>query len=255
MAKILLVSTIFFLNIVVAFTQNTRKEIRINKNDIQLVDSLKIIEPQGGIENVELKFCKIKIKIEGFPLFNFKPYILNNFDLNSTLAIPFNSNSEDMGSKPSLHNYSRSISNNIINGLSLYSGSCKNEYLNYGEFFRIDGAIQWLPNSRFSFKVGGFFCRQFNFFTSSRSDVIGLNTQTSYALTNKIQFNIYGQYVAPSEQNIFKGNSFFPNSNIGSSFLFKLKNNTNLDMGVKYRYYENKMNWNVESVSKISIGF
>ena len=157
--------------------------------------------------------------------------------------------------QPLLHDYNNSTIIGLFSKFSVSSTSIKKTYIGMGEYLLMGANLKWEPYSRLSVVAGGLFSRQYNYFTGSRSDVYGINTETRYNLTSKLQFNIYGQYVGSMGSGLFFGNVLFPNSNIGSSLLFKVKNQTQIDLGVKYQYYENKKSWDMVSASKISVGF
>lgn len=259
MSKLLLTSIAVFLNTLVAFSQSLQENVEKAKYDHKSIDSTSNYLLYKRIESTHLIFPKLKIPIEGLTRSNFNMNTANTFPFGKGVTFHNNYNylqqSETTRNQYLLHDFSGMRSDKIFNVLFLNTSSQKSIVLGCGEYFQVNETIRWTPNSRFGFDVGGFYSRQYSFFSGSRSDIVGINTQTCYSLSNRIQFKVWGQYVTPFKQNSFKGNPFFQNSNTGSSFLFNLNNQMKLDMGVKYRYYENKMNWNIESVSKISIGF
>lgn len=172
-----------------------------------------------------------------------------DFDYNYLLKL------EITRSQPLMYDFNKSKTDWIFNNFFISRGSSKTTYLGLGEYFQFGVGLKWKPSNKFSVDAGSFFSRQYNHFSGLRSDIYGLNTRTHYDLTDKLQFNIYGQYVGFSRSNFFYGNTLFPNSNIGSSLSYKVKNQTQIEVGVKYQYNENRKIWDVESASKISIGF
>jgi len=259
MIRTLISLVITFLYILPLLSQNNQKEGSHNKLDSLITENNLVHSFIPRFVNNDLVFPRLKIPISHLKVTNacsfeaitiYEDKVLTTYNYNNFLLQP-----EIKRNQPLLSDFNKTQTNRLFNNFYINSGSRQTIYVAYGEYFQINGALQWLPNSRFSIDVGGFLSRQYNFVSALRSDILGTNIRTSYALTDKIQFNILGQYISPSKKNFFYGNSFFPNSSIGSSLLFKYKNNTQVDMGVKYRYYENTMNWNLESVGKISIGF
>lgn len=259
MKGILISIIITFLCISPLFSQNNQTEGNLNKLDSLATENTIVHSyiPRFAADN--LVSPSLKIPTIHFKVLNAYPFeaiaatqgkvITNNNSYNFAFQPEKNRN------QPLLNDFNKAQTNRIFDRFYINSSSSQTTHVAYGEYFQIRGALQWLPNSRFSVDLGGSFSRQYNFVSALRSDILGANARTTYSLTDKIQFNIFGQYIYPSKGNFFNGNSFFPNSSFGSSLLFKYKNSTQVDMGVKYRYYENKMNWNLESVGKISVGF
>ncbi|MGE0079545.1 MAG: hypothetical protein AB7S48_16915 [Bacteroidales bacterium] len=249
MIRSLTLLAIIFLFATFAFSQN-ESNIELTKSTT-LTDSTVLHQNTNCIDVV---FPKL--------VFSHEFIMPNTLHFNSTIntnpeSIPsFRSKSIALtNNEYSFNDFSRSTFNRTNGNIQFSTGSTKNTVLGYGEYILISKKLQWNPDKNFELEVGGFLGKQFNFFDKSQSNIVGLNAQSIFSLNNSIQFKVWGEYVSPFKQNQFKGNPFFPNTNVGSSFLFNLKNKTQLDVGVKYRYYENKMNWNLESVSRISIGF
>ncbi|HUX53732.1 MAG TPA: hypothetical protein VMV56_04920 [Williamwhitmania sp.] len=250
---------IMFLCVLPAFSQNDGTEGKLKNIDSLSIDNNLNYGIAHGVTDDGLFFLRLKAPISNFKTIN--SYSFDTKEIYQDKALPIYSNynfllqSEFRKGQPLANDFIKTQANKIFNKLYLYSGSRQVTHIAYGEYYQINGGLRWLPNNKLSVDVGSFLSRQYDYVTAARSDILGINTKTSYNLTNKIQFNIFGQYTAPSQKNFFYGNSLFPNSTVGSSLLFNLKNRTQIDMGVKYRYYENKMSWNIESVGKISVGF
>lgn len=249
MIRSLTLLAIISLFATLTFAQN-EKNNELAKNAI-LRDSANLFQRTKGIEVV-------------FPkLIFFNEFLtLNALHINATINIYSQNipsfqikNKALTNNKYSLNDFYRSTLNKTNRNIQFSTGSTKNTVLGYGEYILISENLFWNPNKKIEFEIGGFLGKQFDFFDKTQSNIVGLNTQSIFSISNDIQFKVWGEYVNSFKSNQFKGNPFFPNTNVGSSFLFNLKNKTQLDVGVKYRYYENKMNWNLESVSKISIGF
>lgn len=245
--------TIMLLCFLPAFSQNNRTDGEPKGIDSLSIDNSLNYGIIHGVTNDGLLFMRLKVPASNLKTPGSYPFKVK--------ALPIYGNynflleSEFRRGQPLTNDFIKTQANQIFSKLYLYSGSRQVTHIAYGEYYQINGALRWVPNSRLSVGVGSFFSRQYDYLTAARSDVLGINTKTSYNLTNKIQFNIFGQYTTPSQNSFFNGNPLFPNSSVGSSLLFNLKNKTQIDMGVKYRYYENKMSWNMESVGKISVGF
>jgi len=182
-------------------------------------------------------------------LINFNRIMHQDFDYN------YLSQPEIMRNQPLIHDFNKSNTDRLFDNFTISGSSIKSTYVGLGEYSKLGIGLKWNPYSKLSVDVGSFFIRQYNFRFELRSDLYGINTKTNYDLTDKLQFNIYGQYIESPRSNFFKGNILFPNSNIGSSLLYKVKKQTQIELGVKYQYYEFKNIWDIGSVSKISFGF
>lgn len=249
MKGILISIIITFLCISPLFSQNNQTEGNLNKFDSLATENTIVHSyiPRFAADN--LVSPSLKIPTIHYKMLNAYPFetiaATQGKVINTCNSYNFAFQPGMNRNQPLLNNFSKAQTNRIFNRFYINSSSSQTTHVAYGEYFQINGALQWSPNNRFSVDLGGSFSRQYNFVTALRSDILGANARTSFALTDKIQFNIFGQYIYPSKGNFFKGNSLFPNSSVGSSLLFKYKNSTQVDMGVKYRYYENKMNWNL----------
>jgi len=254
---IILISVFVF--ILPIFSQNDQIEIEIKPTDSLSIENN---SNYGLIQNISSRdFLLPALKIN----FNhFSPYNSFSFDVKTippNKAITFNNkytyeiHPEISGYQPFIRDFYKSKTDKLFNRFSVSRGSRQVTYPGLGEYFQISGALRWMPNKNLSLDIGGFFAREYNYLSTFRSDISGVNGQMIYYLTDNLQFNIFGQYVAPSQKNIFNGNALFPNSTIGGSLLYKGKGNMQIEVGSKYQYYQNQRSWNAESGGKILFGF
>jgi hypothetical protein len=195
------------------------------------------------------------------PISELKTLTLFTFDVNNTFSPSMSSNNnystrfQFIENQPIICNFYKLQINRIFDKFYIYSSSRQVTHIGYSEYFQISGSVRWMPYNGLSFDAGGFLCRQINTLSTIHSDIKGINTQIRFFVTDKIQFNIFGQYIVPTEQNIFYGYALSPNSNIGSSLSYKCRKNMQIDVGVKYQNYESNKSWDKESGGKIKVGF
>jgi hypothetical protein len=262
MTKSLILLIVFLGLISPAFSQNDQledKQIKFNSPTIinksnNSFNDLILRKPNLTYFSPELYVTANNLELQNSHSFDTNSFFKHR-EISSYTEYNYLLQPEIVRNQPLMHDFNKSQVNGIFGRLSLYSNGRRSTFIGIGEYFQISSAFRWTPSNRFSMDIGGFFCRQFDYFSASRSDIRGVNNQLSYYLTDKLQLNIWGQYVFPSEQNIFYGNTLFPNSNIGGSLSYKGKKPIKLEVGTKYQYYESKKNWNAESGGKISVGF
>lgn len=108
-----------------------------------------------------------------------------------------------------------------------------------------------------SIDVGAMFSRQsYLAYPLFRQDIMGVNAKMQYAITNKIQLNIWGQYIIQGEESPFAAyNSLFPHTGVGASVSVDLKKNTKMSVGAEYQKDNMSQKWELELSGRLSIGF
>lgn len=262
MTKSLILLIVFLDLISPAFSQNDHLEDKQTKFHLSTIidkSNNRFNELILRTPNLTYFSTELPVTANNLGLQNSYPFDANSFfkhrEISSDKAYNYLLQPENVRNQPLMRDFNKSQVNGIFGRLSLYSNGRRSTYIGIGEYFQISSAFRWTPSNGFSLDIGGFFCRQHDYFSASRSDIWGVNNQLGYYLTNKLQLNIWGQYVFPSERNMFYGNPLFPNSNIGGSLSYKSNKPIKLEVGSKYQYYESNKKWNAESGGKISVGF
>jgi hypothetical protein len=232
--------------------QNENHTTPLNRYSFKDTSSFRFINSAYLLQNLSIPINNLMTRNLNYSYkgsINFKKKINSENEYNYLLQPEITRN------HPLIYDFNKSKSDLLFGRFYICSNSLKRTYIGLGEYLQLGGALEWKPYNKISIDAGSFFFRQYNYFSGLRSDIYGIHTKTKYDLTSKLQFSIYGQYIGTSSSNFFYGNTLFPNSSIGSSLLFKVKKQTQIDVGVKYQYYENKKIWDLESASKVSIGF
>lgn len=144
----------------------------------------------------------------------------------------------------------------LNNRLFIFSKGQKVTHVGLGEYTQLSSSLGWRPSNKLTVATGGFVCRQFAFATLTRQDIIGASIKTRYNITNKVEFNSWGQYMNSGGGDSFAGfNTLFPHTGIGSSISVKIKNLSKIEGGAEYQYNESTKVWNLESQGKLSLHF
>ena len=189
------------------------------------------------------------IQLQDLKTFEVKPFLQMNDQFNN-LHYSFEFQPENIRNQWWAEDFNKSQLKKLSNSFFINSGSSRKTYIDYGAYFQLNSAIRWKPNNRSYIEFGGLFSRQFNN-TGSHTDIAGINTQISFDLSPKVQLNIWGQYIVPLNDNSFFENPLFPHTNVGSSVSFQLKNQSQLDLGFRYQYYEYNKKWKPELYGKL----
>jgi len=259
MIKPLLFFAFTFACIQWIYSQNDQEEIKLKTTDSLSIDLNSNYELFQNISSRDFLLPALKNNFDRFSTYDLFSFDIKTRPQNKTLTFSNNYtyeiHPEIAGYQPFVRDFSNSGTTKILNKFNIRSGSYQVAYPGLGEYYRISGALHLNPLKNLSLDFGGFIAREYNYFSLSRSDISGLNGQMIFYLTDNLQINIWGQYIVPSEKNIFIGNSLFPNSSIGGSLLYKGKGNMQIEVGSKYQYYQNQRSWKDESGGKLMFGF
>ncbi|SHJ40786.1 hypothetical protein SAMN05444280_11883 [Tangfeifania diversioriginum] len=145
---------------------------------------------------------------------------------------------------------------NALNGdssfmfLPLYPGL--GDYQNFG------GTLgSFNLSDKLALDYGAFISAQYGYLFSSKQIVLGSNFLLSYAITNKLQFQTWGQYVTPgnSSDPTFDMRTFFPTTNFGAGLQYDSNEKTKIKVGIEYQYDQSDKTWKPESGGKVLLKF
>jgi hypothetical protein len=241
---VLLFAIVFTLHL---YSQNDRNDslsIKAKSNEYSIKNTTNkyLLPPKFNILNGSIQLQDLKT-------FEVKPTLQMNDQL-SNLRYSFEFQPENIRNQWWAEDFNKSQLKRLSDNFYINTGSQRKTYIDYGAYLQLNSAMRWKPNNRFYFELGGLFIRQFNN-TGSHNDILGVNTQISFDLSPKIQLNIWGQYIVPSSDYSYFENPLFPNTNAGSSVSFQLKNQSQLDLGFRYQYYESNKKWKSEVYGKL----
>jgi hypothetical protein len=159
-------------------------------------------------------------------------------------------------SNPLSFDFNNTQTDRLTNRFFIFSNGQKVIHAGLGDYTKLSSSLGWQPSKTFTIAAGGFVGRQFEFATLTQHDIMGASFRTKYDLTDKVQFNSWGQYANSGDGNTLAGfNTLFPHSGIGSSVSVKIKTLSKIEGGVEYQYNESTKVWNLESQGKISLHF
>ena len=167
-------------------------------------------------------------------------YSYSVFATNSALTFEFNNTQKDQ----------------LNNRFFVLSKGKKTTYMGLGGYTQLSSSLGWQSSKKLTIDGGVFVVQQFESATLSQRNMMGVGIRTKYDLTDKVQFNSWGQYASSGENNTLAGfNSLFPHSGIGSSVSVRIKSLSKIEGGVEYQYNESTKVWNLESQGRISLHF
>lgn len=134
--------------------------------------------------------------------------------------------------------------------LPMYSGL--GDYQNFG------GTLgNFNITNRLAIDYGAFISAQYGYLFSSKQIVLGSNFLLRYAITNKLQFQTWGQYVTHgnSSDPTFNLRTFFPTTNFGAGVQYDSNEKTKIKVGIEYQYDQSDKTWKPESGGKVLLKF
>ena len=236
----------------------------------QTTESHQAVKISGEISPV-----KSDVVLPEFPKLNFSDVeirfpLLPDFDLPTRLFKSTHSISTASLKKQITYSYSVFATNNalpfefnnvqkdqITNRFFILSKGKKTTYMGLGGYTQLSSSLGWQSSNKLTIDGGVFIVQQFEFATLSQRNMMGVGIRTKYDLTDKVQFNSWGQYAnSGANNNTLVGfNTLFPHSGIGSSVSVRIKSLSKIEGGVEYQYNESTKVWNLESQGRISLHF
>ena len=111
--------------------------------------------------------------------------------------------------------------------------------------------------NRLAIDYGASISAQYGYLFSTKQIVLGNNFLLRYAITNKLQFQTWGQYVMPgnSSDPTFNMRTFFPTTNFGAGLQYDSNEKTKIKVGIEYQYDQSDKTWKPESGGKVLLKF
>ncbi|MFA5433904.1 MAG: hypothetical protein WC319_13750, partial [Candidatus Paceibacterota bacterium] len=131
-------------------------------------------------------------------------------------------------------------------------------YPGLGDYQNFGGTLGRFPiTSRLAIDYGAFISVQYGYLFTTKQIILGSNFLLHYAITNKLQFQTWGQYVTPgnSADPTFNMRTFFPTTNFGAGLQYDSNEKTKIKVGIEYQYDQSDKTWKPESGGKVILKF
>lgn len=131
-------------------------------------------------------------------------------------------------------------------------------YPGLGDYQNFGGTLgNFNITNRLAIDYGAFISAQYGYLFSSKQIDLGSNFLLRYAITNKLQFQTWGQYVTPgnSSDPTFNLRTFFPTTNFGAGVQYDSNEKTKIKVGIEYQYDQSDKTWKPESGGKVLLKF
>lgn len=129
-------------------------------------------------------------------------------------------------------------------------------YFGLGSYNNIGASLLWTPSNKLSLDVKAFISKQFGYVSPSRQILYGTGLMLNYAITDKLLFHAWGQYVTPNNNDPFLNmNNLFPKTNVGADLQYQTTQKTEVGVGIEYQYDKKTSTWKPEAGGKVKIGF
>ena len=131
-------------------------------------------------------------------------------------------------------------------------------YPGLGDYQNFGGTLgSFNISNRLALDYGAFISAQYGYLFSTRQIVLGSDFLLHYAITNKLQFQTWGQYVMPgnSSDPVFNMRNFFPTTNFGAGLQYDSNEKTKIKVGIEYQYDQSDKTWKPESGGKVLLKF
>lgn len=131
-------------------------------------------------------------------------------------------------------------------------------YPGLGDYYNFGGTLGSLTlTNKLTLDYGAFISAQYGYLSSTKQIVPGINFMLRYAITNKLQLQTWGQYVASggSSDPTFSSPSFFSTTNFGAGMQYDSNEKTKIKVGIEYQYDQSDKTWKAESGGKVFFKF
>ncbi len=131
-------------------------------------------------------------------------------------------------------------------------------YPGLGDYQNFGGTLEKFNiTNRLALDYGAFISAQYGYLFSTKQIVGGSNLLFRYAITNKLQFQTWGQYITPgnSFDPTFNMRPFFPKTNFGAGLQYDSNEKTKIKVGIEYQYDQSDKTWKPESGGKVLLKF
>lgn len=127
-----------------------------------------------------------------------------------------------------------------------------------GDYQNFGGTLgSFNRTNRLAIDYGAFISAQYGYLFSTKQIILGSNFLLRYAITNKLQFQTWGQYLTPgnSSDPTFNMRTFFPTTNFGAGLQYYSNEKTKIKVGIEYQYDQSDKTWKPESGGKVLLKF
>ncbi|MFO7844529.1 MAG: hypothetical protein R6V16_12030 [Bacteroidales bacterium] len=131
-------------------------------------------------------------------------------------------------------------------------------YPGLGDYQNFGGTLgSFNIKDKLTLNYGAFISNQYGYLLSSGQIVFGGNFILHYKITNKLQFQTWGQYVTPgnSSDPVFKMRTVFPTTKFGTGLQYNSNNQSTVKVGVEYEYDSSDKVWKAKSGGKLLLKF
>jgi hypothetical protein len=132
------------------------------------------------------------------------------------------------------------------------------KYPGLGDYQNVGGTLgRFNITNRLNLHYGAFISVQYGYLFSTKQIGLGSNFLLNYAVTNKLQFQTWGQYVTPgnSLDPTFNLRTFFPTTHFGSGLQYDSNEKTKIKVGIEYQYDQSDKTWKPESGGEVQLNF
>jgi len=127
-----------------------------------------------------------------------------------------------------------------------------------GDYHNFGGTLgSFKMTNKLTLDYGATISAQYGYLFSSKQIVFGGNFLLHYFLTNKLQFQTWGQLLSTgnSSDPTFNMRTFFPTSNFGAGLQYDSNEKTKIKVGIEYQYDQSDKTWKAESGGKVFLKF
>lgn len=131
-------------------------------------------------------------------------------------------------------------------------------YPGLGDYQNFGGTLgSFSLSNKLTLDYGAFISAQYGYLFSTKQIVLNSNFLLRYTITNKLQFQTWGQYVTPgnSPDPTFNMRTFFPTTNFGAGLQYDSNEKTKIKVGIEYQYDQSDKTWKPESGGKVLLKF
>ncbi len=131
-------------------------------------------------------------------------------------------------------------------------------YPGLGDYQNFGGTLgSFNITNRLAIDYGAFISAQYGYLFSTKQIILGSNFLLRYAITNKLQFQTWEQYLTPgnSSDPTFNMRTFFPTTNFGAGLQYNSNEKIKIKVGIEYQYDQSDKSWKQESGGKVLLKF
>lgn len=156
--------------------------------------------------------------------------------------------------KLNLINYNRSGTFPLYKRLFVFLEGEQKSYLNLASYNLAYAALGWQINNRLSLRGGLLAIKQFTNNSLHEIDRFGAKFNINYLATDRLEFDIWGQYLTDSYQTS-NMDYLLPQTGVGASATVHLGGGSQFGVGTEYQYDKQKEKWNYNSGGKLKLNF